>query len=271
MQILECRNIKERELSRLKYEVDKKLSLAVIQIGTFLENRIYLRSKKKLAQELGIDLLEINYQESTSKEEIIKKILELNIDSKIKGIMIQRPILEKFNYQEFINYIDYQKDVEGLTTTNKNLLASGLSSIIPCTARAVLKVLEEYQISLVNRKISIIGKSDLVGMPLFHILKKDNLVTLCDSKTENLKEITLNSDIVITAIGRANYFTKEYFRDGQVIIDVGTNYLDGKLVGDVYLEEVKNLNIMITPVPGGIGQLTPIYLYRNLLELIDKK
>lgn len=265
--ILECKRIKVQEKLKLKEKIVEDITLAIITIGEFPESEIYLRNKKRLAADLNIKTLELEYNHCYSKKEIISKIGELNEDSNITGIMIQKPIICDFSFQELVDYIDYRKDVEGLTTTNKDLLARGLSSIIPCTARAVLKVFEEYKIPLLNRKIAIIGKSDLVGMPLYHILRRDNLVTLCDSKTEDLKMITLDSDIVITAIGKASYFTKEYFRDGQVIIDVGTNYVNGKLVGDVNFEEIKNLDIMITPVPGGVGQLTPIYLYFNLLEL----
>lgn len=269
--ILECKKIKVQEKIKLKERIVEDVTLAIITIGKFSESEIYLKNKRKLAAELGIEILKLEYDNNHSKEEIIAEIKRLNEDSNITGIMIQKPILSKFFFQELVNYIDYRKDVEGLTTRNKDLLARGLSSIIPCTARAVLKVFEEYKIPLLNRKIAIIGKSDLVGMPLYHILKRDNLVTLCDSKTEDLKTITLGSDIVITSIGKANYFTKEYFRNGQVVIDVGTNYANGKLVGDVHFEEIRDLDIMITPVPGGIGQLTPIYLYSNLLELENKR
>ena len=269
--ILDCRNIKKQELLKLKMQNHPQITLVVITIGKFLESAIYLKNKKKLATDLNVKILELAYDDSHSKKEIMSRIMQLNKDSKITGIMIQKPILPSFSFQELIDCIDYWKDVEGLTTKNKKLLTSGVLNIVPCTARAVLKVLEEYQVLLVNRKIAIIGKSDLVGMPLYHILKKDNFVTLCDSKTENLREITINSDIVITAIGKANYFTKEYFRDGQVIIDVGTNYLDGNLVGDVNFKEVQELDVMITPVPGGVGQLTPVYLYSNLFQLDSSK
>lgn len=266
MQILECKNIREKELLKLKQSINSKLTLAVIQIGYFQENDIYLRSKRKLAQNLGIELIEINYNESTPKEEIIDKILELNENPDITGIMIQKPILKKFDYQELVNYMDYRKDVDGVSKENQQRLLKGNPGMIPCTARAVLKVLEEYNILLKNRKIVIIGKSNLVGMPLYQILKKDNQVTLCDSKTENLKEIMRDAEIIISAIGKAKYFTREYFKEGQIVMDVGTNNLDGNLVGDVDFESVKNIVSMITPVPGGVGQLTPVYLFWNLIE-----
>lgn len=266
MQILECKYIKEKEILKLKELVKQNLTLAVIQIGNFKENDLYLRSKKRLAQELGIEIIEFLYQESNSKEEIIHKILELNLDNHINGIMIQKPILEKFDYQELVDYIVDRKDIDGVTTVNQERIKNNQEAIIPCTVRSVLKVLEEYQVSLKNRKIAIVGKSNLIGMPLYHILKRENHVILCDSKTENLKEKIKESEIVITAIGKANYFDETYFKDGQIVIDVGTNYINQTLVGDVYFESVKDIVSMITPVPGGIGQLTSIYLFWNLLE-----
>lgn len=265
MNILECKSIKEKEIIKLKQEIKEKLTLVVIQIGDFEENELYLKNKKKIAVELGVELIELKCYQSNSKEEIIAKILELNSNENITGIMLQKPILANFDYQELVDYIDYKKDIDGVTKINCERLNNNESCLIPCTARAVLKVLEEYQISTYNKKISIIGKSNLVGMPLYHILKDKSKVILCDSKTDNLKDKIQQSDIVITAIGKANYFNNTYFKDGQVIVDVGTNYLDGRLVGDVNSSLITD-NIYITPVPGGIGQLTPIYLFWNLIE-----
>lgn len=265
MNILECKNIKENEIIKLKQCIKEKLSLAVIQIGDFKENEVYLRNKKNLALELGVELIELKYNESNSEEEIINKILELNLDEKITGIMIQKPILNNFNYQKLVDYIDYRKDVDGVTKINQERLIVNKKCLIPCTARAVLKILEWYKIDLTDKKIAIIGKSKLVGIPLYHILKSNAEVILCDSKTEDLASKLNQSDIIITAIGKANYFDNSYFKDGQIIIDVGTNYINKKLVGDVDFNLIDS-EISITPVPGGVGQLTPVYLFWNLIE-----
>ena len=183
--------------------------------------------------------------------------------------MIQKPILSEFSYQELLNYISPQKDVDGLTEENKKKWALG-SGLVPCTARSVLKILEAYKISLENKEIVILGKSDLSGKPLYEILKEKNKVVLCDSKTKEIKKRIKKADIVITAIGRPHYLTKDYFNDGQVIIDVGTSYLEGRLVGDVNIETLESLEVKVTKVPGGVGQLTPIFLFDNLL-LAHKK
>ena len=265
MQILECKSIREQEIIKLKQNLTEKITLVVIQIGEFKENDLYLKNKKKLALELDIELIEIKYNNDNTKEEIINKILELNLDKNITGIMIQKPILPNFNYQELVDYIVYEKDIDGVSKINQERLKENKKCIIPCTTKAVLQVFDYYSINLENKKIAIIGKSNLVGLPLYYILKDKSKVTLCDSKTENLKEKLSQNEIIISAIGKANYFNDNYFKDEQIIIDVGTNYQDGKLVGDIDFNSIRK-DILITPVPGGVGQLTPIYLFWNLLE-----
>ena len=264
MKILECRSIKEKEKLKLKQKIKNKLTLAVIQIGDFKENTIYFNSKKKLAMELGIELVEIRFSLENNEEEIINKIIELNNDDKITGIMIQKPILEQFDYNKLANYIDYRKDVDVVSNDGQQLLENG---IIPCCAGSILKLFEYYDIDIINKKIAVIGKSKLVGLPIYNLLKTITQTILCDSNTKDLKDYISSCDIIITAIGKPNYFDKEYFNSNQIIIDVGTNYVNGKLVGDVNYEDVKDEVLMITPVPGGIGQLTPICLYENLVKL----
>lgn len=265
MQLLECKKIKEIELLNLKKLIpDKNIKLVIIQIGDYPENEIYLNSKKKLAALLNVEIIEYKYEESTSKEEIISKIKECNNNKQVTAIMIQKPILKKFDYQELVDYIDPVKDVDGTTTYNQENI-----TIIPPTVRAILLLLTKYNIDLINKQITIIGKSNLVGLPLYKLLKANYNVILCDSKTSNIKNIIKLSDIIISAIGKANYFTKDYFKDNQIVIDVGTNYLNGKLVGDVDINNIDS-NILVTPVPGGIGLLTPICLFLNLLDMSDK-
>jgi len=225
MKVLECKSIREKEVQRLREEDISSLTLAIIQIGKYKENELYLKAKEKLAYELGVRILSILFDEESSREEIIKRIRILNQDPSIHGIMIQKPILPKFSYQELVDVIAPFKDVEGL--------------------------------------------SSLVGLPLYERLKGNNEVILCDSKTENIREIVQSADIVVVAIGHAHYLTSEYFSSSQVIIDVGTNYLDGKLVGDVLISSLSSFSVCVTPVPGGIGMLTPVYLFSNLFMLAE--
>lgn len=263
MEILNCKEIRQQEIINLKKKLTIPLSLAVIQIGDFKENNLYLRSKQKLANELGISLLLFSYNK-VNKEEIIEKIKCFNENPNIFGIMIQKPILADFDYQELVDYIVYYKDVDGVSNESKMRLAKGEDCLFPCTAQAVLKVFQTYDLLHKNKKIAIIGKSNLVGQPLYQILKKKYTVMIYDSKTEFLAKKLKEADLIISAIGKARFFTNDYFQDGQVIIDVGTNYVDGKLIGDVDRDSIEPLSIKITSVPGGIGLLTPVYLFYNL-------
>lgn len=263
MQILECKSIKNQEMTRLKTLPLQALTLAVVQIGEFEENTLYLRNKKRISEELNIKMQTIFFDEEEEEKEIINAIKELNEDPTITGIILQKPVSSKFSYTKLVEYIDPKKDIDGVTSQSKENWTTG-TSFIPCTARSVLKILDYYKISLHNKKIVILGTSDLAGLPLYQILKEKTTTILCNSKTENLKEVVQSADIVISAIGKANYLTKDYFKEGQVLIDVGTNYLDGHLVGDIKIEELEELQIQVTPVPGGVGALTPIYLFDNL-------
>lgn len=267
--LLECRKMKEKMLQELKIKIKGNLTIAIIQIGNFDSNEVYLRSKRKIASILNVNILEFKYNSGSTKEEIIEKIKKLNHDSSITGIMIQKPILNNFNYQELIDLVEEEKDIEGVGKKNQIKLKNEENAIIPCTCLAVLKVLEEYRISLKNRKIMIIGKSNLVGIPLYEVLKKDNDVTLCDSKTEDLLEKIKENDIVITGIGKPHYFDENAFKKNQVVIDVGTSYCNGKLVGDVDYKKVEDI-VKITPVPGGVGLLTPVCLFENLVMISNK-
>ena len=263
MPVLDCRGIREQEILRLEKEISDSLVLAIIQIGSFQENELYLRNKKKLAERLHVSFQAFSFSETASKQEIIQKIELLNQDPTVTGIMIQKPIPSSFSYQELVDFIVVSKDVDCVGSNSKKMWTQN-ENFLPCTARSVLKILDYYAISVVGREVAILGKSDLAGMPLYQFLKEKTTVTLCDSKTENVQEVVRRADIVIVAIGHAHYFTRDYFRDGQVIIDVGTNYLNGVLVGDVCFEEVCDLDVLITPVPGGVGALTPVYLFDHL-------
>lgn len=266
VEVLDCKCIKEQELTRLKKEISSPLTLAVIQIGKFKENELYLRNKEILAKNLGVCLFFYSFDDQNEKEEIIEQIKKLNKDPNINGMMIQKPILPNYCYQELVDFIDVRKDVDCVTSFNKKNWKT-TKGFLPCTTKSILKILNYYHITLENKKVTILGRSDLSTMPIYEIYKEKSDITLCNSKTENIKDKIKNSDIVISAIGKPCYFTKDYFREGQVIIDVGINFQDGKIVGDIdssSLEE-SSYNLKITKVPGGVGMLTPLYLFDNLL------
>jgi len=265
IKVLDCKKIKEEELMRLKKELPPSLTLAVIQIGTFEENEVYLKNKQKLASQLGVLLSIFSFDEKSKKEEIVEKIKELNEDPKITGIIIQKPILSKYSYQELVDDIREDKDVDGLTSMSKKKWKEQCG-LLPCTTKSIIKILEYYRIRIENKKIALLGKSELSTLPFYEKYKDQSKITLCDSKTENIKEVIQSSDIIISAIGKPCYFTKDYFKNGQVLLDVGINYQRGKLVGDIdfFSLEESNLNLELTKVPGGVGLLTPLYLFDNL-------
>lgn len=272
--ILNCKQIKEEEKSKLKLEINKintKLTLAIIQIGYFEENNLYLRQKRNLAKELGIDIKNYYYDDTYKEEDIIMEIISLNNDNNITGIMIQKPIHENFNYQRLVNYIEPNKDIDGLTDINQENIIKSDRGLIPCTALSVLRIFDYYNINIENRKIAIIGKSPLVGKPLYNLLSKNNTVTLCDSKTTGIKEKIRENDLIIVAVGTPNFIKLDMIKENHIIIDVGTNYLNNQLVGDCDFNNIQNKVSMITPVPGGVGQLTPLYLFHNLIEAYSKK
>ena len=266
MKTLDCKIIKEEELNKLKEEVKGiNLKFAVIEIGEFDSNEIYLRSKRKISKLLNIELVNIKFNEFTSIEDIISVIKNLNDDFSISGIILQKPISSIFSYDQIVNYIDFKKDIDGLTEKSILDLKNGKDTFIPPTALSVLKILDYYNIELKDKKIALLGKSNILGMPLYNILKNDNEVILCDSKTTNLKNVTKSCDIIITGISRPLYLGDEYFTDGQVVIDVSTSYVDDHLVGDLDVNNIKK-DISITTVPFGVGMLTPIFLIHNLIK-----
>ncbi len=273
--ILDGKIVRNKLFSELVEKLSKvsdKLQLVVIQIGKFKENELYLRQKRHMASRLGILLTEIIFEETVSKEDIISKIEELNTDSSVHGIMIQSPISSNFSFQELVDTIDPLKDIDGLTTKNQQRLLYE-PSFLPCTVRGILELLDFYHIPIENKKIAILGKSRLVGYPLSILLSKNNEVALCDSKTSNEIEILKNADFVFIAIGHAKWLKKEMISEKAIIIDIGTNLVDGVLVGDADFDELFGHVFGITKVPGGVGPLTVLSVYTNLLDayLLQKK
>lgn len=266
--ILDGKIVRDQLVLELKEKISKiseKLQLVVIQIGRFKENELYLKQKRSMANRLGVLLTEIIFEETVSKSEIISKIKELNEDSSIHGIMIQSPISNHFSFQELIDYIDPLKDIDGLTTLNQNrLLDSPL--YIPCTVRGILELLDFYHISIKKRKIAVLGKSRLVGYPLSILLSLNNEVFLCDSKTPNEQEILKQADLIFIAIGRAKWLKKNMVSEKATVIDIGTNLVDGTLVGDADFDSLFGFSQAITKVPGGVGPLTVISVYANLFD-----
>ena len=242
--------------------------LAVIMVGDDKASKVYVKNKSKACEEIGIEYEEFLLDESISMEELLNLIEKLNNRKDINGILLQSPIPKNLNIDEAFNKIDYKKDVDGFNPVNVGKLVIGQDSFISCTPYGVIKMLENYNIPIEGKNVVIIGRSNIVGKPLMQcLLKKNATVTICHSKTKNISEITKKADILVAALGKAKFVTKEMVKDGAVVIDVGINRDEsGKLVGDVDFEEAEKIASFITPVPGGVGPMTIAMLMSNVVK-----
>mgnify|MGYP001491534142 FL=1 len=261
----------KKEITSIKNKTNKVPGLAVILIGDFVPSQIYVRNKEKSSKEVGINSSVIKYSKDVPEDEILKKIIELNNDKNVSGILVQLPLPDQISKEKVINSIDPLKDVDGFSPTNVGNLASGYDAIVPCTPLGCLMLLKKVEKNLSGKHAVIIGRSNLNGKPIAQLLLKENCtVTITHSKTKNLKEKCLKADILIAAVGVANLVKKDWVKDGSIIIDVGINKQGDKIVGDVSFEEVKDKAKAITPVPGGVGPMTIACLLKNTLECFKK-
>lgn len=244
--------------------------LVDIQIGNDEASNIYINNKGKAASKIGIKFHHIKFDENTDKQIIIDKIIELNNDKKINGILLQLPLPENYDPKELINYIDPNKDVDGLTTLSYGNMFLGNDGLVSCTPSGVIYLLEQVT-DLAFKNVVIVGRSNLVGKPLVELLlRKDATVTICHSKTINLKEYTRKADILIVAVGHKNLITEDMVKDNAIVIDVGISRVDGKIYGDVDFNNVIDKVCYITPVPGGVGPMTITMLLNNVVKSYKK-
>lgn len=270
--ILDGKKLSEKIKNNLKTEIQElstKPKLAVILVGEDPASQIYVRNKQKIAEAIGIESLAIELPNDTSEENLIEHIHILNEDKNINAILVQLPLPNHINSNKIIETIEPTKDVDGLHPINCGKLVNGQKPYaIPCTPKGIIKLLKEYNIELQGLNTVVIGRSNLVGKPIAQLLLKENAtVIMAHSKTKNLKDLTKNADLIVSAIGVPNFLTADMVKDGVIIVDVGINRLDGKLIGDVDFENVKNKSSYITPVPGGIGLMTTATLMENTFEL----
>lgn len=268
MILIEGNKLKEKIIRDLKEKTKKlprPIKIAIIQVGNNESSTIYINQKKKLEQEINILINHIKLQGETKEQEIIKKINALNKNKEIDGIMVQLPLPKHLNQKIIVNAIDENKDIDGLTDSNIIKLYNNNYTLAPCTPIGILKLLELYKIDIKEKNIVILGRSDIVGKPLSLLLTNSNAtVTLCHSKTKDVKKITNKADILISAIGRPKLITKDYIKKDAIIINVGINKDEnGKLCGDVDFEDVKDKVSYITPVPKGVGPATIAMFLEN--------
>ena len=273
--IMNGKEVRDSLYSNLKNEVDSLNDipcLTVVVVGNDEASKVYVNNKIKSCELLGIKSNVIKCDENISKEELTNIIDTLNNDDTCTGILVQAPLPKHLDEAEIFNLIDKDKDVDGFNNYNAGALVKNNDGIIPCTVKGIGYLLDYYNIDVRGKDVTVIGRSNIVGKPLANYLtNKDATVTLCHSKTTDLRSKTINADIVIVAVGHANLIDESYIKDKAVVIDVGINRIDGKLVGDVDFESVKDKCSYITPVPGGVGPMTVAMLMDNVIQRARKK
>ncbi|MGN0447238.1 MAG: bifunctional methylenetetrahydrofolate dehydrogenase/methenyltetrahydrofolate cyclohydrolase FolD [Acutalibacteraceae bacterium] len=263
--------VKERT-AELKKE-GKEITLAVIIVGSDPASRVYVNNKKKACEYVGFKSLEFALSEDTTEQELLSLIKKLNADESVNGILCQLPVPGHINEKNVIEAILPSKDVDGFTNVNVGKLWIGDYDLFPCTPMGVMELLKYYDIDPCGKNCVIIGRSNIVGKPMAALLlEKNATVTVCHSKTADLISHTKNADIIVAAVGRANFVTADMVKEDAVVIDVGINRnADGKLCGDVDFETVKEKASFITPVPGGCGPMTIALLMKNTLVAFENQ
>lgn len=245
--------------------------LAVIIVGDDPASRVYVNNKKKACEEIGIVSREYAFSKETSEKEILDLIDELNIDSYVSGILVQLPLPEHISEEKVIAKISPSKDVDAFHPINVGKIMTGNYDFLPCTPAGVMELIKESGVEIKGKECVVVGRSNIVGKPMAMLLLHQNgTVTICHSKTKNLKEKTKNADVLVVAVGRPNFITGDMIKEGAVVIDVGINRLENKkLVGDVEFETAQNIAGAITPVPGGVGPMTIAMLMKNTLKAAE--
>lgn len=246
--------------------------LAVIIVGENEASKVYVRNKHKACAEVGMYSKVVELPESTPESELLDLICELNSDDSIHGILVQLPLPKHIDEQKVINTISPKKDVDAFHPENVGKIMLGEYDFLPCTPAGVMEILDYYNIEISGKKCVIIGRSNIVGKPqALLLLERNGTVTICHSRTKNLAEETKEADILVVAIGKPDFVTKDMVKEGAVVIDVGINRMpDGKLHGDVAFDEVSPIAYAITPVPGGVGPMTITMLLKNTLTAAKK-
>ena len=241
--------------------------LAVILVGEDPASQVYVKNKEKACAEVGFYSEKYLLPENTSEDDLIALIKKLNADSNIDGILVQSPVPKHINYSNIIDTIDPSKDVDAFSPVNVGKIMLGTYSLAPCTPAGIIELIKSTGTEIAGKNCVVIGRSNIVGKPMAMLLLHENgTVTVCHSKTKDLKKITSNADILVSSVGKAGFLTADMVKPGAVVIDVGMNRdSNGKLTGDAVFDEVSSVASFITPVPGGVGPMTITMLLKNTL------
>ena len=264
-----AKNIREglkAEVKELK-NADINPKLAVIMVGDDKASKVYVKNKSNACEDVGIEYEEYLLPEKTKMQELLELIDKLNNDETVHGILVQSPLPKGLDANEAFKAISPKKDVDGFNPVNVGKLSLNQDCFVSCTPYGIIKMLENYNISIEGAHAVIIGRSNIVGKPLAKcLLNKNATVTVCHSKTKNLKEMTKQADILIAAIGKAKFITADMVKEGAAVIDVGINRTENGLVGDTDFDNIKEKASFITPVPGGVGPMTIAMLMTNVIK-----
>ncbi|MBU1197654.1 bifunctional methylenetetrahydrofolate dehydrogenase/methenyltetrahydrofolate cyclohydrolase FolD [Candidatus Micrarchaeota archaeon] len=281
-QLIDGKKVAERVIAEVQAEVKtlKKNgvvpTLAVVLVGNDPASRIYVSNKERKAKQIGIETREHVLPESTSESELLVLVDQLNRDNKVSGILVQFPLPKHMNEDHVREAIAPEKDVDGLHPVNQGKLLSGDETLVPCTPRGIIRLLDEYHIELKGKHAVVIGRSALVGKPLAHLLlNRHATVTLCHSRTRHLHEMAAQADLLCVAVGKSRLVKENFIKKGAVVIDIGINRIteNGKIkvVGDVDFEPAEKKASFITPVPGGVGPMTIAMLLLNTVNAAKKQ
>lgn len=276
-QIVDGKKISQEIKDELKEKVaamakeGKKVALAVIQVGNDPASSVYVRNKKKACEYIGIESLSYELPEETTEEELVALIEKLNADAGVNGILVQLPLPEQINEEKIIQTISPDKDVDGFHMQNVGALCTGGKGYVSCTPLGIITLLKRSGIEIVGKRCVVMGRSNIVGKPMAMLLLRENgTVTICHSKTQDMKEITKQADILVVAIGKPKFVDETYVKEGAVVIDVGIHRnAENKLCGDVDFDRVAPHTSAITPVPGGVGPMTIAMLMNNCVSSVE--
>ena len=261
----------KKEIIEIKSSFKSVPGLTVILIGEDPASKIYVKNKEKFSKEIGINSEVIKYPENIEEKEVLSKIIELNKNRKVSGILVQLPLPKHINKQKVIETILPEKDVDGFHPINVGNLSSGYDSKIPCTPLGCLILLKEVEKNLSGKHAVVIGRSNLNGKPMAQLLLKENCtVTITHSKTKDLKSQCNKADIIIAAVGKPKFVKGDWVKKNAIVIDVGINKTSDGIVGDIDFNEVSKVARAITPVPGGVGPMTIACLLRNTVECFKR-
>lgn len=243
------------------------ITMAILVVGQDMASHMYAKFMKKTAEAMGFKADIVELPEHATQEEVEKAMADLSNNPQVHGILPMMPMPKHIDAEAVLEKLSPKKDLDGLTTHNIGLISAGKKGFAPCTPRACMAILDYYDIPIEGKSVVVLGRSNVVGKPVAQmLLNKNGTVTICHSKTKNLKELTCSADIIVAAIGKGNFLTADMVKEGSIIIDVGINEIEGKTVGDVDFEAVAPKVKAITPVPGGVGSVTTTMMLEALWE-----